>query len=118
MKGKNLAAAKEAAAKRTAKRPRRDGARQPKLALTHDMPKGQTTKGHPLIWLLANKMPRDATKSDLARSLGVAPQSLYKWERLCRADRNFPLPTLRAAQIAAFFKVKPAMFRPDAFGAK
>ncbi len=56
-------------------------------------------------------------KSDLARALNVRPQSLYKWERLCKVDRNFPLPILRAKQVAEFFAVKPSLFRPDIFGA-
>ena len=70
-------------------------------------------------WLFSTEYNESGkpNKSDLARALGVRPQSLYKWERLCKADRNFPLPILRAKQAAEFFGVKPSLFRPDIFGA-
>ena len=90
------------------------------IKLPREMPGGKKTTAHPLIWLMKEKMG-DRNKSDLARACGdkgVRPQSLYKWERLCRADRNFPLPILRAKQIADFFGVKPGLFRPDIFGAQ
>ena len=87
-----------------------------KLASTV-MPDGKTTRMHPLVWLMKEKLGEDRNKSDLARHLQVAPQSLYKWERLCRGDRNYPLPIPRAMQIAKFFRVKPGLFRPDIFGA-
>ena len=93
------------------------------IKLPREMPDGKTTTLHPLTWLMREKLgePRNEdglpNKSDLARHLDVRPQSLYKWERLCKADRNYPLPIIRAKEIAAFFGVKPALFRPDIFGA-
>jgi DNA-binding XRE family transcriptional regulator len=101
--------------KATAARP--EGSRLVEIKLPREMPNGQKTSGHPLLWLMREKLGEDRNKSDLARALDVRPQSLYKWERLCKADRNFPLPTLRAKQIADFFGVKPSLFRPDVFGA-
>lgn len=83
------------------------GARQPVLKLEHK------DGAHPFIWLLDNKLKRDHTKSDLARVLAVRPQSLYKWERACRANPDYPLPALRARQFATYFRVKPETFRPD-----
>lgn len=77
------------------------------------MPNGARTTSHPLVYLMQNKLIEPDNKSTLARALGVRPQSIYKWERACRKDRNFPLPVLRARQIADFFKVSPTMFRPD-----
>ena len=96
---------------------RNDGGRQPVLKLTREMPGGKKTTAHPLLWLIKEKLGEERTKSDLARHMDVRPQSLYKWERLCKADRNFPLPILRAKQVAEFFAVPPGMFRPDIFGA-
>jgi DNA-binding XRE family transcriptional regulator len=86
------------------------------VTLSKDMPGGKKTTDHPLVWLVREKMG-ERNKSDLARHLDVRPQSLYKWERLCRGDRNYPLPIPRAMQIAKFFRVKPGLFRPDIFGA-
>jgi DNA-binding XRE family transcriptional regulator len=105
------------AKKKAAAPARNDGSRLVEIKLPREMPGGKKTSGHPLIWLMKEKLGEDRNKSDLARALGVRPQSLYKWERLCRADRNFPLPTLRAKQVADFFGVKPGLFRPDVFGA-
>jgi DNA-binding XRE family transcriptional regulator len=91
------------------------GARQPRLKLTRQMPDGKTTAKHPLIWAMDNRLPEGKTKSDIAKDLGVAPQSIYKWEAACRHDRNFPVPILRAKQFADLFGLHPALFRPDAY---
>ncbi len=90
------------------------GSRQPTLKLPSVMPDGKKTAKHPLIWCIQNKLYEN-TKSDLAQHMGVKPQSLYKWERKCADDRHFPLPLLRAIQIAEFFDVPPSMFRPDVY---
>ena len=79
------------------------------------MPDGKRTKLHPLLWCIQPLLPEPDTKSDLARYLGVKPQSLYKWEMRCRKDRHFPLPVVRAAQLGKFFDVDPYLFRPDVF---
>ena len=92
------------------------GSRQPVLKLPSVMPNGARIKKHPLVFLMDQYLrddPDNRSKSTLARMLGVTPQSLYKWERACHADRNFPLPVLRAQQFAQFFKIPPATFRPD-----
>jgi hypothetical protein len=91
------------------------GSRQPVIDLPTKMPRGNETDQHPLVWLLENKMPKGANKSTVAAALGIRPQSLYKWEAAAAVNRNFPVPVLRAKQLAAFFKVKPALLRPDAF---
>ncbi len=91
------------------------GARQPILKLPATMGDKRITR-HPFVYLLESYLkedPEDHNKSVLAKHLGVRPQSIYKWERACRKDRNFPLPVLRAQQIATFFKVPPSTFRPD-----
>jgi DNA-binding XRE family transcriptional regulator len=90
------------------------GSRQPTLKLPVAMPDGKRTTLHPLLWCEQNRM-LNRNKSDLARHMRVRPQSLYKWERAARADRNFPVPPLRAMQIACFFDVTPSMFRPDVY---
>lgn len=87
--------------------------RQPVLKLPSLMPDGKRTKLHPFLWAMKNRFPEDMNKSDIARRLGVRPQSIYKWERACEADRNFPLPILRASQLADIFGVPPRFFRPD-----
>jgi DNA-binding XRE family transcriptional regulator len=96
------------------------GSRQPVLELPTTMPDGRPIEGHPLLYLLDKRLSKgDITKTDVAKTLGVRPQSLYKWERECRANRNFPLPVLRAKQLAGFLRVKPEVFRPDfPWGAK
>lgn len=91
------------------------GSRQPTIKLPSVMPNGKRTTSHPLLWMLTWRMPPDATKSTVAKALGVKPQSLYKWEHACRKDRNFPVPIKRAQQLGQFFQVPPAMFRPDVF---
>jgi DNA-binding XRE family transcriptional regulator len=91
------------------------GARQPILKLPSEV-RGKRITRHPFVYLLEDyieQAPEDNNKSVLAKHLGVRPQSIYKWERACRKDRNFPLPVLRAQQIATFFKVPPSTFRPD-----
>ena len=107
----------------TKKKPpaRRPGTRLVDIKLTREMPGGKKTTAHPLLWLIKDRLDEPynesgkPNKSDLARALGVRPQSLYKWERLCKGDRNYPLPAVRAAQLATFFNVKPSLFRPDVF---
>ena len=94
---------------------RPDNSRLAVIKLPREMPGGKTSTSHPFLWLMREKLGEDRNKSDLARFLGVRPQSLYKWERLCRGDRNYPLPAVRAAQLATFFNVKPSLFRPDVF---
>ena len=89
--------------------------RQPVLKLPSVMPDGKRTSKHPLLYLLKLE-GGEINKSEVARRLGVRPQSLYKWERKCEADRNFPLPAARAAQLGRLFSVSPALFRPDVFG--
>jgi hypothetical protein len=90
--------------------------RQPVLTLPRVMPDGTKTTKHPLIWLMDQRLPEDANKSTVARALGIAPQSLYKWEAACRRDRNFPIPVARARQIGEYFGVPPAILRPDIYG--
>jgi hypothetical protein len=77
------------------------------------MPDGTSTRKHPFLWCIKNRMGEDRNKSDLARHLGVRPQSIYKWEGCCRHDRNFKLPAERALEAARFFGVQPSLFRPD-----
>lgn len=90
------------------------GSRQPMLKLPSTMPDGKRTPLHPLIYLMRKHADDDTgNKSDVARKLGVRPQSFYKWERACKADRHFPLPVLRAQQLAEHFNVPPSLFRPD-----
>ena len=106
------------AAGTAAHRPKRTAgphSRQPLLELPRIMPNGPHTSSHPLLWLLARHLERypDTNKSDIARRMEVDVHALYKWERACRDDRNFPLPVLRAKQLADIFKVSPATFRPD-----
>jgi DNA-binding XRE family transcriptional regulator len=101
-----------------AKKPVNHGARQPVLSLPTEMPGGRMTTDHPLLWAMTYKMPRDTTKSDIARTLGIKPQSLYKWEAACRRDRNFPVPILRAAQLAKVFRIPASLLRPDAYKPK
>jgi DNA-binding XRE family transcriptional regulator len=90
-----------------------------KLKLPRLMPDGRMTAKHPLLWCLANRMRQNDDKPDkkvrLAEFMGVAPQSLYKWERECEADRNFSVPAERAAQMARYFNVSPTLFRPDLY---
>lgn len=87
---------------------------QPKpVKLPSTMPDGKTTKLHPLLWCLKNRMPEGANKSTLAARMAVRPQSVYKWEARAREDRHFPVPLMRAAQMAEFFNVPLALFRPD-----
>jgi len=86
----------------------------PGLDLPRQMPDGHTIHRHPLIWAMQNhRRAYNDNKSELARRLGVDPRTIYKWERLCREDRNFPLPILRAQQLAEIFDLPPAFFRPD-----
>lgn len=90
------------------------GSRQPILELPHKMPDGTMAKGHPLLHLMDKVTADGATvKARIADCLGVRPQSLYKWERECRNNRNFPLPIRRAKQLADYFKVPPSVLRPD-----
>jgi DNA-binding XRE family transcriptional regulator len=113
-------AAKKGAKKGADKPAGGPGSRQPVLTLSAEMPDGKIAEGHPLLYLMEKRLSKgDVTKTDVAKLLGVRPQSLYKWERECRANRNFPLPVLRAKQLAGFFRVKPDVFRPDfPWGAK
>jgi hypothetical protein len=89
------------------------GSRQPVLKLASVMPNGKRTTLHPMTWLMREREMTTTEKTALAKSMGIKPQSLYKWELACALDRNFPLPILRARQIADYFKVKPDLFRPD-----
>lgn len=109
--------ARKAAAKARAARPLRElatGPRQPEIVLPSTID-GSKINGHPLLWLMKNRMTEGLTKSEIARRLGVKPQSVYKWEASCRANRNFPVPIIRAKQLAEVFNVPPSVLRPDAF---
>lgn len=85
------------------------------LKLPSTMPNGKRTKLHPLAWCVATKMPEGATKSDLAKHLGVRPQTLYKWLGKCDADRHFSLPAERVSGFAGYFGVDASLFRPDLY---
>jgi hypothetical protein len=85
------------------------------VKLTTTMPDGTRIRQHPLLWLMDHYPGGPINKSELTRSMGVRPQSLYKWLAKCRADRNFPIPALRAAQAARFLGVDPSVLRPDVF---
>jgi len=86
------------------------------VVLPRTMTGGLRTSLHPLLWCLKTR-PGTVTpltpKSSIAAMLGVRPQTFYKWERLCRENRNFLLPAKRASQLAELFAVHPSMFRPD-----
>lgn len=114
---KEKEAARKAAAKARAARPLRvlaTGPRQPEIKLPTTID-GSQISGHPLLWMMKHRMPEGYTKSDIARRLEVKPQSIYKWEASCRANRNFPVPIIRAKQLADVFNVPPSVLRPDAF---
>jgi Transposase len=83
------------------------------LKLSSKMPDGKTTKLHPLHWCIRNRTPEGSNLSDVARHMGVKPQSLYKWMKKAEADRHFSLPAPRALQLAGYFKVPASLFRPD-----
>lgn len=85
----------------------------PALKLPSKMPDGKTTKLHPLLWCLKNRMPEGKNLSDLSRGMVVKPQSLYKWMAKAKADRHFSLPAPRALQLSREFGVEPSLFRPD-----
>jgi hypothetical protein len=85
------------------------------LKLPATMPDGKRTPLHPLTWCIKNRSPEGSNLSDIARGVGVRPQSLYKWMRKCEADRHFSLPALRAVLLGDYFKVPPSLFRPDVF---
>lgn len=85
------------------------------LKLSSTMPDGKRTTAHPLLHLIKTQLKEPDTKSDLAKYMGVRPQSLYKWERKCREDRHFSLPLARAIQLSKYFGVNPSLFRPDVF---
>ena len=85
----------------------------PVLKLPTTMPDGKRTTKHPLHWCLQNCMPEGDNLSDVARTMGVRPQSLYKWMKKAEGDRNFCLPSTRALQLAAYFQVPLNLFRPD-----
>jgi hypothetical protein len=89
------------------------GSRQPKLKLPLIEVNGKRSTLHPLTALMRLRGMTTKDKTALAASMGIKPQSLYKWELACAVDRNFPIPVLRARQLADFFKVPPATFRPD-----
>jgi DNA-binding XRE family transcriptional regulator len=82
------------------------------VKLPRQMPGGKTTNKHPLCWLIDNKLG-ERSKRQLALAIGVRAQTLYGWERVAETDRHFLLPSLRARRIADYFKVSPALLRPD-----
>jgi len=87
------------------------------VKLPRKMPGGKSTNKHPLIWLIENKLG-ERSKRALALTIGVRAQTLYGWEREAEAyPRTFLLPGPRARAIAEFFKVPPALLRPDLWGA-
>ena len=87
------------------------------VKLPRKMPGGKSTNKHPFLWLLDNKLG-ERSKRSLAVAIGIRAQTLYGWERLAEQHpRHFLLPAPRARQIAEFFKVQPALLRPDLWGA-
>lgn len=87
------------------------------VKLPRQMPGGVKTNKHPLCWLLANKLG-ERSKRHLAIAVGVRAQTLYGWERVAEQHpRHFLLPAPRARAIADYFKVSPALLRPDLWGA-
>ena len=90
---------------------------QKPVKLPRKMPGGSNTNKHPLSWLIENKLG-ERSKRQLAIAIGIRAQTLYGWERMAEAaPRHFLLPGPRARQIAEYFKVSPALLRPDLWGA-
>lgn len=84
----------------------------PTMKLPTTMPDGKNTSKHPLVYC-CEKLLNGHSKSELARAMGVRPQSLYKWLKKGAADRNFSIPLERAILAAKFFNVHPSLFRND-----
>ena len=87
------------------------------VKLPRKMPGGRSTNKHPLCWLIDNKLG-ERSKRQLAIAVGVRAQTLYGWERGAEAaPAALPAAGPRARAIADYFKVSPALLRPDLWGA-
>lgn len=52
---------------------------------------------------------------DIARMLGVSPQSALGFEQRAQADRDYQLPAEHVKVYARIAKLPPYVFRPDVF---
>jgi hypothetical protein len=76
-------------------------------------PDGTATRTHPLIWGLQNAYDVGLTDADVARTLGVAPQTLWIWKSKAAADRHFLLPAEQIPTLSSALGIAPYYFRPD-----
>lgn len=76
------------------------------------IPKQPTACGALYLWLLKYRLNGSA-KSDIAKRMGVKPQTLYKWEAEAKKDKHFKLPLARAIEIAHIFDIHPSLLRND-----
>ena len=68
---------------------------------------------HPFLIALDRWAREGKTKTQLAKEIGVTPQSLNSWRVECLDNRDFLLPAATAAKIAKVTGLSPRLFRPD-----
>lgn len=73
----------------------------------------RNTAKHPFLVALDRWGSEGRTKTELAKELGVTPQSLNSWRVACLEDRDFLLPASLAAMVANKVGMSPRLFRPD-----
>lgn len=68
---------------------------------------------HVLLIVLERAAEMGAKMSDVAREMGVTPQTLWIWKQRAAADRNFLLPAEQVPVLARYASISPFYFRPD-----
>jgi hypothetical protein len=76
-------------------------------------PDGTATRTHPLVWGLQEAHDLGVTDADVARQMGVAPQTFHIWKTSAKKNRNFLLPAEQIPALSTALGIAPYYFRPD-----
>jgi hypothetical protein len=76
-------------------------------------PDGTATRTHPLIWGLQEVYDIGGADADIARTMGVAPQTFHIWKNRAKSERNFLLPAEQIPALSQALGIAPYYFRPD-----
>ena len=75
---------------------------------------GNLFGAHPFVWALSRASNLlGLNQSDVARAIGVLPQTIAAWKRFALANPDYLLPAEQVPPLADVLAVPMSYFRPD-----